>query len=171
MVCSFTGKERDIETGLDYFFARHGEALHRLPSPNMEAEADEFASEFLLPSREIKADLKHLYPEKLASFKIRWKASMSAILLTALKLGAITERQYRTVIYKLAADGITRSNEDAGPSIPVEKPSLISELIDFHLTELGYSLTQLSDFLWIRIGEFRQKFRDFVPPSTLLRVN
>jgi Zn-dependent peptidase ImmA (M78 family)/DNA-binding XRE family transcriptional regulator len=145
--------------------------MHRLPSPNMEAEADEFASEFLLPSREIRSDLKNLYPEKLAGLKIRWKVSMSAILLTALKLGAITERQYRTVIYKLAADGITRANEDAGPSIPVEKPSLISELIDFHLTELGYSLSQLSDFLWIKVGEFRQKFRDFVSPSTLVSVN
>jgi Zn-dependent peptidase ImmA (M78 family)/DNA-binding XRE family transcriptional regulator len=145
--------------------------MHRLPSPTMEAEADEFACEFLLPSREIKPDLKTLYPEKLASLKMRWQVSMAAILLTALKLGAITERQYRTVIYKLAAEGITRANEDDGPRIPVEKPSLISELIDFHLSELGYSLAQLSEFLWIKVGEFRQKFRDSVPSLTLLQTN
>jgi hypothetical protein len=64
---------------------------------------------------------------------------MSAILLNALKLGAITERQYRTVIYKLAADGITRSNDDAGPSIPVDESRVrhsVEHIIDLDLIEV-----------------------------------
>jgi Zn-dependent peptidase ImmA (M78 family)/DNA-binding XRE family transcriptional regulator len=145
--------------------------MHRLPTPNMETEADEFAAEFLMPSQEIKPDLQSLYPEKLAGLKMRWQVAMTAILLHALKLGAVTERQYRTVIYRLAAEGITRANESAGPHVPVEKPSLISELIDFHLSDLGYSLAQLSEFLWIKVSEFRKRYAHAVPALSLVQVN
>jgi Zn-dependent peptidase ImmA (M78 family)/transcriptional regulator with XRE-family HTH domain len=145
--------------------------MHRLPTPNMEAEANEFAAEFLMPSSEIKTELRNLYPEKLASLKLRWKVAMTAILRHALRLEMITERQYKTLIYRLAAEGITRTSEPPELYIPVEKASLISELIDFHLSDLGYSLAQLSDFLWIKVAEFRQRYRDSVPSLALLKAN
>lgn len=145
--------------------------MHKLPTPDMETEADEFAAEFLMPAQEIKTDLKSLYPEKLASLKMHWRVAMTAILLHALKLRVITERQYRTNIYRLAAEGITRSNESGGPAIPVEKASLVRELIEFHLSDLGYSLTQLSDFLWIRVAEFKQRYEHAAPSIALVQAN
>lgn len=132
--------------------------MHRIPTLNMEKEADEFAAEFLMPSREIGQYLTDLTPEKLASLKRYWKVSMFAILGHALRLDKITERQHRTLITKLAGLGITRLKEPAELSIPAEKPTLLPELLDFHANELGYDAAQMGDLLALNVRQFLDKY-------------
>ncbi len=60
----------------------------------IEKEAHEFASELLLPSKEIAPHLVGINLEKLADLKIYWKASMQAILMKANSLGLVTKSQY-----------------------------------------------------------------------------
>lgn len=132
--------------------------MHRIPSINMEAEADEFAAEFLMPSREIGQYLSDLTLEKLASLKRYWKVSIFAILQHALRLGKITERHHRTLITRLAAVGITRLKEPAELFIQPEKPTLLPELLDFHASELGYNAEQISDLLALNTKQFLDKY-------------
>jgi Zn-dependent peptidase ImmA (M78 family)/transcriptional regulator with XRE-family HTH domain len=132
--------------------------MHRLPTMNMENEADEFAAEFLMPSQEIGQYLSDLTLERLASLKRYWRVSIFAILQHAVRLGKITERHQRTLITRLANNGITRLKEPAELSIPLEKPTLLLELVDFHANELGYSAEQMGDLLSFDVHRFLNQY-------------
>jgi len=133
--------------------------MHRFPTLDMEGQANDFAAEFLMPGNEIGQYLSDLTLERLASLKRYWGVSMFSILQHALRLGKITERHHRTLIGRLARAGVTRLREPAELSIPVEVPSLLNELIDFHATELGYDADQLSDLLAIKPTTFLDRYR------------
>jgi len=127
--------------------------MHRLPTANMEEEADRFASEFLMPAREIAQYLSNLALDKLAVLKKYWKVSMAAILKQAQNLKQISQRQYEYLWTQMGKAGY-RLNEPPELAIPQEKPSLIGELVELHLKELGYTVDQLSDKLAYRAEEF-----------------
>src|SRR5437588_8946588 len=67
--------------------------MHALPNADIEKQANQFAAEFLLPERDIRADLSNLDLAKLAILKRYWKVSMAAILHRAEEIGAITANQ------------------------------------------------------------------------------
>ncbi len=132
--------------------------MHRIPTLNMEFEADEFAAEFLMPAREIGQYLSDLNPSTLASLKRHWKVSMFAILQHAFRLGKITDRQKRSLITRLAGVHITRLKEPAELQIPAETPTLLNELIDFHANELGYDAEQMADLLALDVRQFLDRY-------------
>jgi hypothetical protein len=96
--------------------------------------------------------------ERLASLKRYWKVSIFAILQHAVRLNKITERHQRTLITKLAVNGITRLKEPAELAIPLEKPTLLPELVDFHANELGYSAEQMGDLLSFDVDRFLNQY-------------
>ena len=132
--------------------------MHRIPTLNMEAEAEEFAAEFLMPSREIGQYLSGLTLDRLPSLKRQWKVSIFAILQHALRLGKISDRQHRTLITRLAGNGITRLKEPAELYIQPEQPTLLPELIDYHANELGYDAEQMGDLLAFNVERFLDKY-------------
>jgi len=81
--------------------------MHNAPRPDdpLEKEADRFASEFLMPSRDIKPYLSNLSMEKLANLKLHWRTSMQSILEKAYTLGTINERQRRNFWMKMGKKG------------------------------------------------------------------
>jgi Zn-dependent peptidase ImmA (M78 family) len=117
--------------------------MHSIPNPDMEQQADRFASEFLMPAQEIGPYLSNLTLDKLASLKTYWKVSMGAILVHAHALKKITDRHYRTLWMKMGSAGY-RLKEPLELEIPVERPTLVSEIIEFHIKELGYDVPKLS---------------------------
>ena len=127
--------------------------MHQIPTSNMEEEADRFASELLMPSFEIRSQLYKVTLDRLATLKRYWKVSMSSILRQARRLNRITEHKYRSLWMEMGKAGY-RLHEPDELDIPREKPSLISEFIDVHLTKLGYSREELSKFLGLCIDEF-----------------
>ncbi|MDX2042021.1 MAG: XRE family transcriptional regulator [Acidobacteriota bacterium] len=133
--------------------------MHRLPSETMEEEADEFASEFLMPTREVAPYLTNLDPQKLAGLKQYWKTSIFSIVVHANRLGYLPDRQYRTMITKLAQLGITRTQEPPELAIPRETPSLLKELIEYHSKDLGFSPAQMSSLLWLNSEEYLQTYK------------
>jgi Zn-dependent peptidase ImmA (M78 family)/transcriptional regulator with XRE-family HTH domain len=134
--------------------------MHKLPTPNMEEEADRFASEFLMPKREIRPYLSRLNMPKLAALKREWKVSMGALIETAFKIGTITESQRRYLIINLRR--ATHSfREPPETDIPVERPTLLDELIETHLRELGYSVSEMSKM----VAEFEPNFRSLYLPQ------
>ena len=132
--------------------------MHRSPSLAMEAQADEFTAEFLMPSDEIEQYLSDLTLERLGSLKRLWGVSMFAILQHAARLGKISERRHRTVISLLARAGVTRLKEPPELATPVEKPTLLGELFDFHAKELRYDAHEISDLLAIKIDAFVDRY-------------
>ena len=66
--------------------------MHQMiPHPKMEDEADEFASEFLMPAADIASSLSRMDLRRAAQLKPYWKVSMGALIKRAHSLGKIEE--------------------------------------------------------------------------------
>jgi Zn-dependent peptidase ImmA (M78 family)/DNA-binding XRE family transcriptional regulator len=131
--------------------------MHRLTNELMEKEADRFASEFLMPSDQIRHQLLGISLDKLGGLKLHWKVSMSSLLVKAKALDLITDRQYSYLWSQMAAHGYRR-NEPAEYNVPKETPSLLGEMISTHLQELGFSIDQLTDMLKLEKDEFLEVY-------------
>ncbi len=81
--------------------------MHRFPTPNMEDEANQFASAFLLPPLELKEELRgrRVTLELLASLKKEWRVSMQSLLMAAQDLGAVTDNQARYLWQQISKRG------------------------------------------------------------------
>jgi len=126
-------------------------SLHHLPSTDPEGEADRFASEFLMPADEIRADLKGLTLDKAASLKSWWKVSMAALIKRAWFLGTITERQYRYLFTQLSAAGYRKC--EPAPIRP-EEPELFDAIVSVHKEAHGRNPRQLSEMLGMYETDF-----------------
>lgn len=100
--------------------------LHREPSPNAEAEADEFASELLMPAQAIHGELRNLRFEMLPDLKRRWKVSMAALVRRAFDLDAIGESRYRSLSIELSKAGY-RTSEPV--KVDCDSPSLLARTV------------------------------------------
>lgn len=129
--------------------------MHATPSADQEAEADRFASEFLMPAEEIKPQLTRLTFERLATLKSYWKVSIQALIVRAHTLGTITERQMRTLFMKMSANG-WRKREPV--DVPVEKPTVVKSLVDVHLKEHGYTVSELCEAIRASEADFRNDY-------------
>jgi len=93
----------------------------------VEAEADEFASELLMPEdamhREIVAPVTLT---SLAELKVRWGVSLAALVMRSKSLGIITERQARYLFVQLARWGEEPDNLKIAP----EKPRALKRMAE-----------------------------------------
>lgn len=103
---------------------------HGKSEKEMEAEADEFASEFLLPEESMRVELAPpITLTGLSELKPRWKVSIQALIRRARNLEIITERQYKYLFQKLSKYG-WRTQEPYHLAIPVEKPRAIRQMAE-----------------------------------------
>jgi Zn-dependent peptidase ImmA (M78 family)/plasmid maintenance system antidote protein VapI len=128
--------------------------MHQFPVGDIEAEANAFAAEFLMPSREIGPQLEGMTIQKAARLKTHWKVSMQALIFQARDLGKITDRQYRSLFTRLSALGYRKAEPIP---IPVEQPSIVSQLVAIHKEAFGYSDQELGRLLFTKNPQF---FRD-----------
>jgi Zn-dependent peptidase ImmA (M78 family)/transcriptional regulator with XRE-family HTH domain len=131
--------------------------MHRKPpsaDTDIELQADQFASEFLMPNLEIASTLSNINLQKLASLKLYWKTSMGAILKKASDLGKITERQSRYLWMQLGKTGY-RTHEPEELLPPIEKPRILEEIVKLHKNELKYSTGEISSTIHLVESEFR----------------
>jgi Zn-dependent peptidase ImmA (M78 family) len=71
-----------------------------------ERQADEFASEFLMPAADIATELRgKLDLNRLLDLKQRWGVSMAALVRRAVTLMAISEWQYRNLMVEMSTLG------------------------------------------------------------------
>lgn len=135
--------------------------LHRVPEPEMEPQANAFASEFLMPAADIKNHLYGLTLSKLAALKPHWRTSMAAILKTASDLNCIADGSARYLWIQLSQRGY-RKREPAELDLAPEPPTLLREIFDFYRKDLGYSLNDLANLLVAR----PEDLLDWYPPLT-----
>jgi Zn-dependent peptidase ImmA (M78 family)/transcriptional regulator with XRE-family HTH domain len=120
--------------------------MHALPNTDIEEQANQFAAEFLLPERDIRADLNNLDLAKLTILKRYWKVSMAAILHRAEDLGAITANQARYLWAQMARAGY-KTHEPIELDVEGEQPNLLDELIETYRKDLGYSIADLQEVI------------------------
>ncbi len=97
----------------------------------MEEESNNFAAAFLLPKESFLADVMQ-YPNKLEFYvelKKKWKVSISAMIIRAFKLNAITHNQYQYLMKQLSKKG-WRVKEPLDDLIFTPKPVLLKKSID-----------------------------------------
>jgi Zn-dependent peptidase ImmA (M78 family)/DNA-binding XRE family transcriptional regulator len=122
---------------------------------DIEKEAMVFASEFLMPEKEIKPQLagSKLTIQKLADLKRYWKVSMQAILYWATTLKTVTDNQAR---YLWSQFNSLRIRVKEPIEIPIEKPSLLKEIITMFTQTLGYSKDELLDLTKLNVQDFNE---------------
>jgi Zn-dependent peptidase ImmA (M78 family) len=99
--------------------------LHNNPETDedMEAEADSFAAELLMPAREIKPYLTSPSLGSLARVKPYWKVSIKALIVQCMRLKLIVPSQYTGLMVNYSKAGYARNGEPF--PIPVEQPSVL----------------------------------------------
>ena len=121
--------------------------MHSIPHPEMEDEANRFASEFLMPEEDIKPQLRQPTLERFASLKPYWKVSMAALAKRAHNLEKMTFNQYRFFCAKMSKLGY-RMREPSRLDFPKERASLLEEIFESHM-EMGHSVSDLSKMLMV----------------------
>lgn len=129
-------------------------------SPELiEKQADLFAGEFLAPGHEIMPLMSGLTLPRLAGLKLEWKISMQALVMRASHLGAITPSQKKSLFVRINKAGY-RSREPETLDPPPEYPSKLFQLAKTYMTEVGYSRSQLMEYLAINGSDFDAYYRD-----------
>lgn len=141
--------------------------LNRPPSMNtdVEAEADKFAAEFLMPESEIKPFLAKLDLYRLIDLKKYWKVSMAAIIYRAKDLKRITDYQYRGLNIQLSAAGYKKRELDLG--ILPEESTLLREIVKAHMDHLNYDADDIANLLLLEMKEFQNQFLEENKPKKL----
>jgi Zn-dependent peptidase ImmA (M78 family)/transcriptional regulator with XRE-family HTH domain len=129
--------------------------MHRFPTENMEPEANEFASALLMPAADIRPAFRgrRVTLELLAALKPEWKVAMQALLMRATSLNCVSANQSRYLWQQISARG-WRLREPAELDFPSEVPKVLPSIVAAHLTELGYSLAELTKLMRINESEF-----------------
>jgi Zn-dependent peptidase ImmA (M78 family) len=143
--------------------------MHRFPTPDMESEANQFASAILMPENEIRAAFRgrKITLEVLAALKLEWKVAMQALLMRVSALGLIEPNQSRYLWQKISARG-WKLKEPPELEFPQETPRVLPSIIKSHLEDLGYSKKELAGLLRIYEDEF-EKMYGMPPPHEPLR--
>lgn len=122
--------------------------MHRIPTDDIEDEANVFASEFLVPEQTFKRSLlgQKLTLEWLARQKTYWGVSMASLLYKAGEVDVITRHQSEYLWKKLSGLG-WRLREPADTDLPYETPTVFPGLVRFHSENLQYSVDDLRRLL------------------------
>lgn len=120
--------------------------MHDVPTGAMEAEANEFASEFLMPAREVAPHLDHITLERLAILKPYWRVSMAALLYRAEFLRKVSRRTAQFLWMAMAKRGYKRA-EPSTLDLAAEKPTALNDLVQLHRQHFGYGLDEFCEML------------------------
>lgn len=117
--------------------------MHQTPNPDQEVQANRFASEFLMPTREIKPQLYGLGIQRLMDLKLYWGVSMQSLIYKAWEAGSISDRSKKYHFVQMSKRGF-REREPVQVTAP-EAPSTLRDVISAHLNELGYTPADLGE--------------------------
>lgn len=119
--------------------------MHRVPSPEMEKQAHEFASGLLIPADDIRPyfrGVRRIDLALLAHLKPQWRVSMQSLLYAARDLGYVGPGQAQT-LWKIFSANRYKLREPPELDFPHETTTLDKRLIEVHLSDLGYTMEEL----------------------------
>jgi Zn-dependent peptidase ImmA (M78 family)/DNA-binding XRE family transcriptional regulator len=141
--------------------------MHKAPNPNMEAEADSFAAEFLMPGRDISPYLRDMSIEKAASLKPFWRTSMASIIFRAKTLGFLNQGQNEYIWRQMSSRGY-RINEPVQLARDGESPTLLAEIFEHVKQELEYNNDEISQVFSLNFDEIQKLY--LINKSNTLRL-
>ena len=131
-----------------------------------EAEAFEFASEFLMPGDEIKHQLpSKVTIEKLFDLKRIWKVSVAALIMSAEKLGRITNNQSRYLWMQYSKGGYRKSGEPI--PISIDRPTIVERLIQIFSDGNKFSKSEMAQLFCLNESEYDEKY---ITPVQRMRI-
>lgn len=132
--------------------------MHTIPSDEqtMEAQADRFAAEFLMPAAEIRPYLTNVKLSTLARVKSYWKVSIKSLIKRAHDLKLITSHYYK--VLNIQYNKTFPQGEPV--DIPLERPSILRRIFNYHIERLGYSIRDLASLLCLEEEDIRLAFTD-----------
>ena len=119
-----------------------------------ELEANEFAGEFLMPKSQCIEDLFNLKYKDLGMKKYYWKVSKAAIIYRAKELKCISEETAKYLYVTLGRYG-ERKNESG--FVPIDSPKIVNKMVGLHISELNYSMEELSDIVGLMPNEINSE--------------
>lgn len=133
--------------------------LHNSPETdeNMEAQADEFAGELLMPAKEIRPYLTSPSLGSLARVKPYWKVSIKALIYQSFAQKLVTPNQYKGLMVNYSR-AYSRGGE-AFP-IPVEQPTILKSAVNYHFSNLGYSAEEIAALLMMLPEQFEEIYTE-----------
>jgi Zn-dependent peptidase ImmA (M78 family) len=135
--------------------------MHLYTSPaydrDLSHEANLFAAEFLMPEKDIKADLQELSLPKLGELKKKWKVSMQALLYRASDLGLLTDNQKHYLLKQFNQQNIRR-REPKELDIPVEQYKLVRDLLTQYRTKQKLTVAKMAAFLHLEQDDFLERY-------------
>lgn len=131
--------------------------MHAYPTPNMEQEANQFASALLMPATDIGPELKDLTIEKAAYMKPVWRVSMASMIYRASELGRIDRYKAEYLWRQMASKGY-RTREPQAVDFEPEQTSLIDALVENLITHMGYNANELVKVLHLHYDELAEMY-------------
>ncbi|WP_159729988.1 ImmA/IrrE family metallo-endopeptidase [Methylosinus sp. Ce-a6] len=137
--------------------------MHRIPSDNIEEEANAFAGELLVPEKQFRKSLigQKVSLEWLARQKAYHRASMAFLLFKASAVGALTRHQSEYLWKKLSALG-WRTREPAETEFEHELPSVFPRLVRHHCDDLKYDIETLEALLNTKSDDIRKMYGSYL---------
>lgn len=129
--------------------------MHRIPTRDIEDEANRFASSFLMPRREIMPDLAPFSLERAMRLKLKWKVSIASLIMRAFDLGVVTKSQKRRLFTLMGVAGY-RTSEPV--ILPDEEPAIVRRIIDSYQKDQGYTTAELCRILSIHATDFQVRY-------------
>ena len=105
--------------------------INREDFRKQESEANRFAAEFLMPKEAFLLDLQ-VSANRLNRYielKRKWKVSISAMVMRAHDLGAITDSQYQYLMRQIAKNG-WRTTEPLDDYLPMRHPKALKQAVN-----------------------------------------
>lgn len=136
---------------------------HHLPATHewSEDEADEFASEFLMPAHEIRLQFSWKTElAELAQMKLHWRVSMAALIRRGAALERIGKAQYTRLWKLMSRAGYRRTEPNP---IPPEHPSMLGLFVRVHIEDLGFTVEELATLLALDVEDVRSMYLSLVP--------
>ena len=134
--------------------------MHRFPTPQMEDEANLFASVFLFPRKALREAFqgRKLSLQLLAALKPEWKMSMQGILYAAQREGIVTTNQAKYIWTQISSRG-WKTREPASLDFVHDPATMLPTIIKTQMEDLGFTKDDM-----IKLAKVGQKdFNRFYP--------
>lgn len=141
--------------------------MHSYPTPDMEEEANRFASALLMPANDIGPELIGLTLEKAAYMKPVWKVSMAAMIYRASELQRIEKSKAGYLWRQMSLRGF-RLREPSAVDFGRERTSLMECLVANMVDDMGYTTDELASVLHLHFDEVSKMYG--LAPTTGLRL-
>ena len=137
--------------------------MHRVPTDNMEDEANAFAGEFLVPEKDLRRQVigNRVTLEFLARQKMYWKVSMAFLLYHAGRSALINRHQSEYLWKQISGLG-WRTKEPQDTDFDHENPSLFTRILRLHSEDLDYDVRGLGELLHAAPNDVRRFYGSLI---------